>query len=275
MASQQQKSSPIWGGMGGGAGGRSPDERSPISQGMEGAKRMDPRMKYSHLKIKPKGSSSPNQGSSKRPLPNDPSTSNAASPKPFKIPKLLANTSALDKPIDPRDLFKGAGGAPETCYEDVSVSFGMFKSNFFSHSSSSPSQTNSTQEDSEQPFGEITLKDHHPTAGSGRRDARSSLSPARKEGRDKTTAQSSGSSATKPVDESEEVIPSSDVFSSKPKVPAYFAQLDLGLGSDLKIDSAFGSLAGKEEEEGGGDSSSKEKEESQARKLPSMFGLGF
>ncbi len=244
-------------------------------------KRMDPRMKYSHLKIKQKGGSSPNQGSSKRPLPSDPSaTTSTASPKPFKIPKLLQDTAALDKLIDPRELFKGSGGTLEMGYEEASGPFGIFKSSFFSHpsSSSTPSQ-NSTQEDSEQPFGEITLKDHSNTgnAGSGR-DARSS-SPAQhqeKEGAEKSTDSSPGSSGTKPVDNSEEIIPSSDVFSSKPKVPAYFAQLDMGLGKDLKIDSAFGSLAGKEEE-GDGDSSAKEKggEESQARKLPSMFGLGF
>lgn len=217
-------------------------------------RRMDPRTKYSHLKIKPKGSSSPNQSSSilKRMAPPEDPPSSSPTP-PFKIPKLLQDSAALDRPMDARDLFKGVEGMGEAGGYDaeVSSSFGMFKSNFFPRS----------QEGAGQPFGEITLDEALPE-----RDAELANSNERVGGvGDKQRIEGAGE-----TDESSLAAVSPP---RPPPVPSYLAQLDVGgLGNDLKIDSAFGSLAGKCE--GGGDSNEKGGE-SQARKLPSMFGLGF
>lgn len=214
-------------------------------------RRVDPRMKYSHLKIKSKGNSSPNQSSLKQ-----------QDPPSFKIPKLLQDSSALAaKPMDPRDLFKGAGGMLESGYDTVSAPFGMFKSNFLPRSQLSQEATGSAK----QPFGEITLKDPR------NKDAESAKQSA---GRETVTEKDSSSfdTDTSSVDGEHEA----STESSKPQVPSYFAQLDVGLGNDLKIDSAFGSLAGNSDD-GSGEvgGASKQAEESQARKLPSMFGLGF
>ena len=212
------------------------------------ARRVDPRTKYSHLKIKPKGSSSP--GGSKR--PNTDSSSASANPS-FKIPKLLQDSSALDRPMDPRDLFKGVVEAAESDYSDVPAapSLGIFKSNFFPRSQQPGKEGEGP---AKQPFGEITLE------GASGQDSKSST---RNEGE------------AKPPDSND-----ADSLVSKsppqPSVPSYLAQLDVGRGTDndLKIDSAFGSLA-TDKGEGGGASSDGKKEELQARKLPSMFGLGF
>lgn len=212
-------------------------------------------MKYSHLKIKPKGSSSPSQSILKRPHPD----SESSSPSSFKIPKLLQDPAALDRPMDPRDLFKGSA---ETGYEDSSTPapFGIFKSNFFSRSQSAPTDKRAGPVD-KQAFGEITLDDAviHPPAGS-EEDRKQGAKGA--SGAD-VQAESGDELLSKPKEKSPE----------PPAVPSYLAQLDVGLGSDLKIDSAFGSLAdsGKSDKEG----KKEGEEETLARKLPSMFGLGF
>lgn len=156
--------------------------------------------------------------------------------------------------MDPRDLFKGGvTGSAESGYEDVTAApFGMFKSNFFSRSQSSPQEEAGLVK---QAFGEITLE------GTSPRSPAESKQWGKETGRDsKTTSES---------DENPQKNPEED--SSPSGVPSYLAQLDVGLGSDLKIDSAFGSLA-RDRSEGDKDG---QKEELQARKLPSMFGLGF
>lgn len=148
--------------------------------------------------------------------------------------------------MDPRDLFKGVGGSAESGYEDIAKApFGMFKSNFFSRSQLSPQEEAGL---AKQAFGEITL------------EATSPRSPAHSERQAETPDRSDNDQHSKED-------------SSQPSIPSYLAQLDdVGLGSDLKIDSAFGSLARDKSE---GDEESKKDEELQARKLPSMFGLGF
>ena len=259
---KQQKRSPAWE-----VSGRSP-ERSPITHftepggGVMGGvrreaegRRVDPRRKYSHLKIKSKGGSSPSQSSSILKC----SQGDDASDPTFKIPKLLQDSSVLDKPIDPQDLFKGVGSA-EASYGEVSAPLGIFKSNFFSRS-----QTQDKAENMKLPFGEITLKDSSTAPSSSEEEkAENGMD---KEHHSKEIPLSSKDSCSDELTE-EQTPP-------KPShVPSYLAQLDMGLGSDLKIDSAFGSLADKTETSGG-ENSKKKEEESQARKLPSMFGLGF
>lgn len=220
--------------------------------GVRDGRRVDPHTKYSHLKIKPKGSGSPNQSSSilKRNAPED---SSSPTP-PFKIPRLLQDPAALDRPMEARDLFKGVGGVAEAGYDEVS--FGMFKSNFFPRSQQI--QEGVGPGVARQPFGEITLEDMLPG-----RDAESASDEKGK-----------GRGSDKHIEGAEEMhVNSSAAASPSPLVPSYLAQLDVGgLGNDLKIDSAFGSLTSKCE---GGGASNEKGEESQARKLPSMFGLGF
>lgn len=258
---QVLSSSPLWA-----TSGRSPEQRSPVNHhgggGVGGGvireeRRVDPRTKYSHLKIKPKGSSSPSQSSSvlKR-------AGNSSSPAPsFKTPKLLQDSAALDRPIDPRDLFKGIAGSAESVYEDVAAApFGMFKSNFFPRSQ--PPLFEEGSEPAKRAFGEITLE------GVSSQDPRGSAQT--KGGRRKGTEPSDIETPAK-RDEVSMLSPKED-SPQPPSVPSYLAQLDVGLGSDLKIDSAFGSLAEDGKSDGGKD---KEGEGSQARKLPSMFGLGF
>lgn len=227
----------------------------------EVGRRVDPRTKYSHLKIKPKGSNSPSQSSSlKRPHPDSPPTSSSPAPTSFKIPKLLQDSSVLEKPMDPRDLFKGVG-ATEAGYEEISGPFGMFKSNFFPHSQHAQGEAGQTL----QSFGEITLS----TAPS--EDAKSSSKSTGKGSKEVETKKEMFHSDLETNSE-DNTKPGDSSASSKPPVPSYLAHLDVGLGGDdLKIDSAFGSLPGKDE----GGVASKESKESQARKLPSMFGLGF
>ena len=249
--------------------GRSPEHRSPIEGEVgvarEASRRVDPRIKYSHLKIKSKGGgdSSPSQSSSslKRPHPADDIPT--GTPSSFKIPRLLQDGAGLDKPMDPRDLFKGSG---ESGYDNVSAAaapFGMFKSNFFSRSQSEGGGGGGGGGESKQPFGEITLGEVMKKEG----ESVSRGTAAREEREVSERANSvEKDSASVPREKVEEDV--------KSEVPSYLAHLDVGLGSDLKIDSAFGSLAS----EGGGGAAGeggsgegKEGEESQARKLPSMI----
>ena len=253
---QVKKSSPVWGG-----NGRSPDQRSPISYlgvaRREGeGRRVDPRTKYAHFKIKSKGGVSPNQSSSsilKRPQED---STNAS----FKIPKLLQDSTALEKPMDPQDLFKGGLGSSDIGYKDIPAP-GMFKSSFFSRSQTQDDRS----EDTKQPFGEITMK----AVDSSVKDLIES----------KVETLTTGGGLNSDIRITSEDIKKEDLMDMppKPEVPSYFASLDMGVpGNDLKIDSAFGSLAGKTESgcEEGGSSEDKQKD-SPARKLPSMFGLGF
>ena len=251
-------SSPRWGG--------SPEQSSPVNHhGGGGApregRRVDPRTKYSHLKIKPKGSSSPSQSILKRPHPD----SDSSSPSSFKIPRLLQDPAALDRPMDPLDLFKGSA---ETGYEDSSTPapFGIFKTNFFSRSQPAPPDEGAGPA-AKRAFGEITLE------GTSSRDRQGYPACGAEDQKRETKGASDTDAQVGSGNEPSSKVSPEEKSPEPPSVPSYLAQLDVGLGSDLKIDSAFGSLAddGKSSKEG-----KKEGEESSlARKLPSMFGLGF
>lgn len=118
----------------------SPDHTSPSAKVGDdaAAKRMDPRKKYSHLKIKSKNS--PGSGSSKDSYASS-ETSTSLSGPGFKIPKLLTNSTGLDKPIDPKELF-GNDGVDSQPYGEIT--FGTYKSPFNQSSSSDiPENTNS------------------------------------------------------------------------------------------------------------------------------------
>lgn len=264
-------------------GGRSP-ERSPISHhsgpgvAMGGAKKegetrkVDPRMKYSHLKIKSKGSNTSSQSTILK-RPEESSNPN------FKIPKLLQNSSSLERPMDARDLFKGEDGGEggERGYGDISASFGMFKSNFFSTRSELQDGASNIATTNKQPFGEITMK----KGNNGRRDSTTSSNENNGEMKALTTAEKEKegyNSSDKGAVETDDTEEDTTLF--KPTVPSYLAHLDVGLGNDdLKIDSAFGSLAAGKADGGSGNgeggATSDKQHDSQARKLPSMFGLGF
>lgn len=271
----------------------------------EGMRRMDPRMKYSHLKIKPKGSGSP--GGQQPPKRANPDGSPSAGGPSFKIPKLLQDSSALDRPMDPHDLFKGVGGMPEPGYHhDDTVPpppVGIFKSNFFPRKEEGEGEEESlvgvgagsatvsgvaasvaggggggvvAATATKQPYGEITLE------GTARQDGG-------RGGRGSVERDGNGSRSRRPevvegvAVKSDGHAPSSSspASSSAGGVPSYLAHLDaVGLGGaseDLKIDSAFGSLAAVDEnsDKTTPTSSDGKGEELQARKLPSMFGLGF
>lgn len=160
--------------------------------------------------------------------------------------------------MDPRDLFKGIAGSAESGYEDVAP-FGMFKSNFFPRSQPPLSEEESGP--SKRAFGEITLE------AVSSQDPRSSAQTkgSRREGREQAETPAKSDEVLKASPPKED--------SPQPSVPSYLAQLDVGLGSDLKIDSAFGSLAAEDSKSEGGKDD--KKDESQARKMPSLFGLGF
>ena len=234
-------------------------------------RRIDPRRKYAHLKIRSKGAST--GGSS--PAQSQSSTSSAICKKKaqgeeivgsgrltFEVPRLLQDPSALKKPINACDLFKNTNSSEDSYglgKEEEAGPFGLFKSNFFS--SRTPAQDNSGDRKTGQ-FGEITLDQVISTKQDVKTD-----SPDPLEFQSNTTkidsVQASGSTG------------SDDVSTpTKPQVPSYFANLDIGLGKDLQIESALGALASKNEVEG-----EMITEEStvklQARKLPSMFSLGF
>lgn len=235
-------------------------------------RRVDPRTKYAHLKIKSKGSgkggSSPCQASSSSILKKAQGEDTEGGHSTFEVPKLLQDPSALNKPIDPRDLFKNAGSS-EVSYGGGGGGggtgpFGLFKSNLFS--SRTQSQDNSDDRKSRRQFGEITLDQ----TTSIPRDENSNSSEQGDGKESNTTETHSDSSKSNKNTESED--PSAP---AKVQVPSYFANLDVGLGSDLKIDSALGALASKNVEEEENGRRKEEKEELQARKLPSMFGFGF
>ena len=224
------KVSPVW--------GKSPEHStSNMGGASDHVRRVDPRRKYSHLKIKSRGESSQQSSSILKRGARE--GGDESSGLGFKIPKLLQNPSTLEKPLDPRDLFGGKDEDTQE-YGDYTAPFGTFKSSFFSQS-----QHSTLSEDplSSQKFGEITL------------DA------------DKAKVSTSEENLEEKSDETSAKVP------PKNEVPSYFAHLDMGLDSDLKIDSAFGSLS-----EGGKTASDSEEvkvQDSQARKLPSIFGLGL
>ena len=172
----------------------------------------------------------------------------------FKIPKLLQDSSALNRPMDPGELF---GGKDALCVgeereQGITTPFGAFRSMFPQAPSSESEGNNAESAVSSQKFGEITMgADPLPTKANENDEAEN----------EKEVAPSESTNAGETKD------------SSKPaEVPSYLAHLNMGLGDDLKIDSAFGSLSDKSTKDG--ESSEKSSQvDSQARKLPSIFGF--
>ncbi len=196
--------SPVW--------SSSPDHSSSSKAGDDATKRVDPRKKYSHLKIKSKNS--PIQSSSNKDnlYSAEPTTSSGPG---FKIPKLLTNSTGLDKPFDPKELF-GSDGVESQPYGEIT--FGTYNSPF-GQSSEVKGNTDSK-----------TVANNHATTADTH------------EAKPDTTR---GQEVT---------------------VPSYFAQIESELGGGgLEIESAFGSLPEK----------NRQTQESQARKLPSVFGFGL
>ena len=188
--------------------GTSPDHQSSTGKGVGDTKRLDPRKKYSHLKIKSKNS------------PNE-STELTSAPS-YKIPKLLSDSTGLDKPIDPNELFGSDGGGMDS-----------------------------------QPYGEITF---------GTYKSPFSQNSETNENTPSETAASNHKTISNTQTATDEIKPTGQEVA----VPSYFAQMESELGgAGLEIESAFSSLPekGKEEESKG--------QESQARKLPSVFGFGL
>ena len=210
-------------------------------------RRRDPRTKYAHLKIKSK---SGQQTSLKRSADEAGIESLASG---FKIPKLLQDSSALNQPMDPGELFGGkdalSGGEEE--YGGITAPFGAFRSMFVPSQPLDAQESSADSASSSQQFGEITMG----TTVSDPTPVKSYETEAEEQS---------------PLDSKSEDKDRED-FSSKPsEVPSYLAHLDMGLDSDLKIDSAFGSLSEKNSKNG---ESHEGSQDSQARKLPSIFGF--
>lgn len=209
----------------------SPDHSPLYKGGVEPNvnRRVDPRKKYSHLKIKTKGQEeSPQQ--LKKESNNDKPVAG------FKIPKLLKDSIGLDKPLDPLELF-GASELGSQPYGEITI--GNYTSPFSQHSVS-----------------DVVNNGHNGDKSDACRE-------------DKLDQFKVGESTNRTS------LSSTYLDNPKPaQVPSYLAQIDLGSGtSDLRIESAFGSLLDKDrspEEEDSKD----EVQQSHARKLPSVFGFG-
>ena len=224
------------------------------SSSTEQTRRRDPRMKYSHLKIKSKGQSSQATGSQPILKRGAGEAGMDTPPSGFKIPKLLQDSAALNRPLDPGELFGGKdafSGGEEKEYSRVTAPFGAFRSVFAqSHGEGS----NADSADATQQFGEITM---------GADPSPAKAKENNEEEKEKLPSDSAAST------EREDKVSES---SSKPsEVPSYLAHLNMGLDDDLKIDSAFGALSKKNANEGGAAEGSGQ--DSQARKLPSIFGF--
>ena len=227
----QEKTSPVW-------GMNSPEHPSRGAH-LPDSRRVDPRTKYAHLKIKSK-----NQGPSSHQQPTSHSilkkgsSLNEAGPsgmenRPFSVPKLLQDPTALEKPLDPRELFKGS----EHDFGEITTPFGGFKS-FFSRSE----MKSETSDAGNQQYGEIT-----PVQSSIKHQTNDQVEEEQDDGSLEERA----------------------ISPQKPVVPSYLSDLGLGTENDLKIESAFGSL----------DERTNETQQSQekiqpAKKLPSIFGFG-
>lgn len=234
--------------------------------------RADPRTKYSHLKIKTKGSTSSNppQGSPvgtagghsilKRGAQGEGASGEQSAAERgggggkasfSPMPKLLQNRDNLEKPLDPKELFGSAGAQEAPSEFEVTGHFGSTIGSYFSRHSESPHL-------SRQPFGEITM-------------------PEVKEKKDEReggggTGEREDEVAAEVKTKGEREEDGKEGETSKVEVPSYLAELGVGLGeSDLTIDSAFSSLdkKGKVSES----ESQKQKPQDAAKKLPSIFGF--
>ncbi|CAI7996825.1 hypothetical protein GBAR_LOCUS1972 [Geodia barretti] len=125
------------------------------SAGREGEQsrphRVDPRTKYSHLKIKSKSSASPASGGGV--LKGREGEEGAAIDRTH-MPKLLQEPPALQRPYDPHELFDSAASKDVESDFAVSGPFGSTFGSFFTRSS--PPQA--TGKSSGLPYGEITMQ---------------------------------------------------------------------------------------------------------------------
>ena len=211
--------------------------------------RVDPRTKYSHFKIKPKGSTS---SSSSPPVSKARESDQGSGGERAHMPKLLQEPPSLQRPFDPRELFD----SKEAAASDSEVSTGHFGStfgSFFTRLSATEASGSGTAS-SNLPYGEITMTTHvhrdtEADSKSSKADTTTTVSECRK-------------------DQAQDEDGKTD-STTKATVPSYLAELGVGLGdSDLTIDSAFSSLDKKEEAE-----TSKESLLVTAKKLPSIFSL--
>jgi hypothetical protein len=178
----------------------------------------------------------------------------------FKIPKLLQDSSALNRPMDPGELFSGKDalsvGDERERGSGMTTPFGAFRSMFPQAPSSEAEENNTESAGPSQKFGEITMG--------------ADPLPTKAKENDETDKQKEGASSesTNP-DETK----NDDSISKPAEVPSYLAHLNMGLDDDLKIDSAFGSLSDKNTKDGENVNSEKSDQDSQARKLPNIFGF--
>ena len=234
--------------------------QSPSGSAGDLTRRRDPRTKYAHLKIKSKGQTSNTTGQSNSQPILKRSAGEAGVDLPtsgFKIPKLLQDSSSLNRPMDPGELFGGKDalsvGDERERGPGITTPFGAFRS-MFPQAPSLESVENNAESagSSSQKFGEITMETDQP--------------PAKAKDEEVVKEKEALSESTK-TDE----IKDSNSSSKPAEVPSYLAHLNMGLGDDLKIDSAFGSLSEKSKKEE--ENSEKTSQDSQARKLPSIFGF--
>ena len=272
----------IWGGRGGRERGgmvgessgriQSPPQHHPAEQqpGVGDTKRsIDPRLKYSHLKIKSRGqSSSSSVAANPTPAYSAP-TSKASSPqdpaKPaFKVPGLLQDRSKLSRPLAPHELFGNSSGKGEA--EESSISLFGSSPKYYRTSSTSSSSFPVVDK---QGFGEIKMDVSTSTALRGTEKV---------SGEEKVASDDNHSGAEAQEEEKETDF-----------VPSYLTHLDLGLPKDadtsgLKIDSAFGDLKERQRrlseigpslsEESKDEMSSSPKGDTGSPKLTSVFSFG-
>lgn len=251
----KDKPSPAWGMSPEYSGSQSPGAGGGgVSPAGDQIRRRDPRTKYAHLKIKSKSGPHSSQTILKRSIDEAGIESSGSG---FKIPKLLQDSSALNQPMDPGELFgsKDALSGGEEEYGGITAPFGAFRSMFALSQPSDAQESGADSAGASQQFGEITMgtTSHvsNPTAAKSNESEAEEKLPSDTKSEDKAT----------------------EDFSSKPsEVPSYLAHLDMGLGSDLKIDSAFGSLSEKSSKDGKSHEGSSG-QDSQSRKLPSIFGF--
>ena len=242
----KDKLSPAWGTSPEYSGSQSPGTGGGgVSPAGDQIRRRDPRTKYAHLKIKSK---SGQHSTLKRSVDEAGIESSASG---FKIPKLLQDSSALNQLMDPGELFgskDALSGGEEKDYGAITAPFGAFRSMF---APSQPPDTRESGDDSAgstQQFGEITMG--------------ASVSDPAPEKSNENEAEEKSPLDTKAEDKNTE-----DVSSKPSEVPSYLAHLDMGLGSDLKIDSAFGSLSEKSSNNGKSHDQGSSGQDSQARSI--------
>ena len=227
---------------------------------------MDPRTKYSHLKIKSKSSASSSTLATSSGgigiLKGSEGGEGGERPPSDRthMPKLLQEPPPLQRPYDPLELFDSAASREVESDFPVSGPFGTTFGSFFTRSS--PPQGGGGK-NSDLPYGEITMQ-----------------SITEKESRVKDTVpekQDKSSVEAVPSQTDQSAQGNEDKKSNSTKsaaVPLYLAEL--GVDSDLTIDSAFSSLkdGGSTAQRPGGEGEGGPKTEVMAKKLPSIFGFG-